>query len=75
MANSPAKFYVPIVDAQYKADTLIKLAEKLSIPIQQTIAIGDGANDLKMIQAAGLKPRVPRQAKSVCQSQSGDSAW
>ncbi|PVF10400.1 phosphoserine phosphatase, partial [Yersinia pestis] len=54
----------PIVDAQYKADTLIKLAEKLNIPLAQTIAIGDGANDLKMMQVAGLglafhaKPKV-----------------
>ncbi len=59
----------PIVDAQYKADTLLKLAEKLNIPIAQTVAIGDGANDLKMIQAAGLglafhaKPKVYAKAK------------
>lgn len=58
----------PIVDAQYKAETLIKLAEKLEIPLSQTVAIGDGANDLKMIQAAGLgvafhaKPKVYAQA-------------
>ncbi len=58
----------PIVDAQYKADTLLKLAEKLEIPLSQTVAIGDGANDLKMIQAAGLgvafhaKPKVYAQA-------------
>lgn len=59
----------PIVDAQYKADTLIKLAEKLNIPLAQTIAIGDGANDLKMMQVAGLglafhaKPKVYAKAK------------
>lgn len=54
----------PIVDAQYKADVLVALAEKLNIPLSQTVAIGDGANDLKMIDAAGLgiafhaKPKV-----------------
>ncbi|QCR37247.1 phosphoserine phosphatase [Nissabacter sp. SGAir0207] len=61
----------PIVDAQYKADILQSLAEKLEIPASQTVAIGDGANDLLMIQAAGLglayhaKPKVYAQAK-VC---------
>ncbi|HDL8433106.1 phosphoserine phosphatase SerB [Yersinia enterocolitica] len=59
----------PIVDAQYKADTLLKLAEKLNISVAQTVAIGDGANDLKMMQAAGLglafhaKPKVYAKAK------------
>ncbi|WP_315708573.1 phosphoserine phosphatase [Brenneria uluponensis] len=54
----------PIIDARYKADTLRQLAEKLEIPVKQTVAIGDGANDLLMIQAAGLgiayhaKPKV-----------------
>lgn len=59
----------PIVDAQVKADTLVALAEKLAVPLQQTVAIGDGANDLKMIQVAGLgiayhaKPKVYAQAQ------------
>lgn len=59
----------PIVDAQFKADTLVALAEKLGIPIQQTVAIGDGANDLKMMQVAGLgiayhaKPKVYEKAQ------------
>lgn len=53
-----------IVDAQFKADTLTRLAAKYEIPVGQTVAIGDGANDLPMIQAAGLgiafhaKPKV-----------------
>ncbi len=61
----------PIVDAQYKADTLLSLAEKLGIPVEQTVAIGDGANDLKMMSVAGLgvafhaKPKVYAQAE-VC---------
>ncbi|MDX7991088.1 phosphoserine phosphatase [Xenorhabdus sp. Reich] len=59
----------PIVDAKYKATTLIRLARELNIPLSQTIAIGDGANDLKMIRKAGLgiayhaKPKVYAQAK------------
>ena len=53
-----------IVDAQFKADTLKRLADKYEIPVAQTVAIGDGANDLPMILSAGLgiayhaKPKV-----------------
>ena len=53
-----------IVDAQYKAKTLTRLAQEYEIPLAQTVAIGDGANDLPMIKAAGLgiayhaKPKV-----------------
>jgi phosphoserine phosphatase len=53
-----------IVDAQYKAATLLRLAQEYDIPLAQTVAIGDGANDLPMIKAAGLgiayhaKPKV-----------------
>jgi len=43
-----------IVDAQTKRHCLLEQAEIHSIPISQTVAIGDGANDLPMIQAAGL---------------------
>jgi len=53
-----------IVDAQYKAATQLRLAQEYDIPLAQTVAIGDGANDLPMIKAAGLgiayhaKPKV-----------------
>ena len=40
-----------IVDAQYKASTLTRLAQEYEIPMAQTVAIGDGANDLPMIKA------------------------
>jgi phosphoserine phosphatase len=59
----------PIVDAQYKADTLLALAAKLGIAKEQTVAIGDGANDLKMMAVAGMgiafhaKPKVYQQAE------------
>jgi phosphoserine phosphatase len=58
-----------IVDAQYKANTLKRLAQEHEIPATQTIAIGDGANDLPMIKAAGLgiafhaKPKVNEKAE------------
>ncbi len=45
---------VPIVDAQTKRETLIAEAAGLGIPLSATIAIGDGANDIPMIEAAGL---------------------
>lgn len=43
-----------VVDAQYKANTLKKLAEQFNIERQNIVAIGDGANDLPMIFEAGL---------------------
>ncbi len=56
-----------IVDAQTKADELIKLREKLGLTSVQTIAIGDGANDLKMMTAAGIG--IAYHAKPVVQAQ------
>ena len=56
-----------IVDAQTKADELIKLREHLGLTPAQTIAIGDGANDLKMMFAAGVG--VAYHAKPVVQAQ------
>jgi phosphoserine phosphatase len=44
----------PIVDAQTKRETLIAEAAALGIPLSATVAIGDGANDIPMIEAAGL---------------------
>jgi phosphoserine phosphatase len=43
-----------VVDAAAKARALIEWAETTQTPISQTVAIGDGANDLKMMEAAGL---------------------
>jgi len=37
-----------------KGNALISLAEKLGIPIEETVAVGDNLNDLSMIRAAGL---------------------
>lgn len=44
----------PILDKEVKRRTLIETAARLGIALDQTLAVGDGANDLPMIQAAGL---------------------
>lgn len=44
----------PILDRRSKRDCLERLARELSLAPQQTIAVGDGANDLEMVRAAGL---------------------
>ena len=60
-----------VVDAQYKAKTLQRLLEEYGIDSQYSIAIGDGANDLAMMNVAGLgvafhaKPKVQQQAQIV----------
>jgi phosphoserine phosphatase len=43
-----------VVDRARKADLLVEIAEKNSVPIEQTVAVGDGANDLDMLDLAGL---------------------
>jgi len=43
-----------IVDAQAKAKYLLELCEREAISPEQAIAVGDGANDLPMLAAAGL---------------------
>ncbi len=61
----------PIVDGQRKADLLRELAERERISLEQTIAVGDGANDLPMLSIAGLgvafraKPLVKKSAKQA----------
>lgn len=44
----------PVVDRATKATFLRELAAAVGIPMEDTVAIGDGANDLDMIAAAGL---------------------
>ncbi|MDO5503002.1 MAG: phosphoserine phosphatase SerB [Actinomycetia bacterium] len=58
----------PIVDRAGKAAALREFAAAEGLPLSRTVAIGDGANDLDMLQAAGLgvafnaKPLVRSQA-------------
>lgn len=60
-----------VVDAQAKADSLGILSERYGIASTQTVAMGDGANDLVMMNAANLgiaykaKPIVLKQADSA----------
>ncbi|MEV8357599.1 phosphoserine phosphatase SerB [Microbacterium sp. NPDC076895] len=60
-----------IVDAEGKAATLREWARVLELPLSRTIAVGDGANDLRMMAAAGLgvafnaKPTVRERANVV----------
>ena len=44
----------PIVNREYKASALRDLAGRLGISLEACIAVGDGANDLSMMAAAGL---------------------
>jgi len=59
----------PIVDANAKAARLRELAEQQGLSLGQCIAVGDGANDLPMLQLAGLgiayhaKPKVKAEAR------------
>jgi phosphoserine phosphatase len=62
------KILSSILDAQAKADWLIKISAELDLKTQQVIAIGDGANDLKMLSKAGIS--IAYHAKPVVQQQS-----
>jgi phosphoserine phosphatase len=44
----------PIVDAAAKSDALVEWATDAGIPLAQTLAVGDGANDLPMMAICGL---------------------
>lgn len=61
----------PIVDAAAKATALAEWADASGIPIARTVAVGDGANDLQMLDRAALgiafcaKPIVRAQADLV----------
>ena len=59
-----------IIDAEAKEKTLVALAEKERFSLRQVVAVGDGANDIKMLARAGLgiafnaKPLVQRHARA-----------
>ena len=58
-----------VVDGRRKADLLKLIAQSEHVNLAQTIAVGDGANDLPMLSEAGLgiafhaKPRVVQKAR------------
>jgi phosphoserine phosphatase len=60
----------PILDKDAKVAALLRVAGANRIPLRDSIAVGDGANDLPMLQAAGLgvafhaKPVVATQARA-----------
>lgn len=68
------KYLGEIVDGAKKAEYLRAIAEKEGIHINQTIAVGDGANDLPMLNLAGLgiafhaKPKVKESASTSISS-------
>lgn len=61
----------PIIDRAGKAAALRRFAAEADIPLSQTVAVGDGANDIAMITAAGLgiafnaKPAVEEVADTA----------
>ena len=60
-----------IIDRKAKKDALEEFAASENVPISQSVAVGDGANDLDMIEAAGLgvafnaKPKVAAAAATT----------
>jgi phosphoserine phosphatase len=63
-----------VIDGQRKAELLRELAEREGLMLEQVIAVGDGANDLPMLNLAGLgiafraKPLVEASAKQAISS-------
>ncbi|KNX37197.1 phosphoserine phosphatase SerB [Luteipulveratus halotolerans] len=57
----------PVVDRAEKAAALRRFADAAGLPLSRTVAVGDGANDLDMLAAAGLG--VAFNAKPVVQEQ------
>ncbi|WP_307807503.1 phosphoserine phosphatase SerB [Naasia sp. SYSU D00948] len=48
------RVFGPVVDGASKAATLMEWAEDCGVPLERTVAVGDGANDLPMMGVAGL---------------------
>jgi len=60
----------PILTREGKRAALLRLAAKRGVPLRSTLALGDGANDLPMLETAGLgvafhaKPAVVQRARA-----------
>jgi len=67
-AKLTGELYGPLIDAEAKAATLRHWSTLTGIPMARSVAVGDGANDLKMMEAAAVsiafnaKPIVAEQA-------------
>ena len=65
----------PLIDSHAKRMALEEFADQEQVRLEQTVAIGDGANDLEMIKAAGLgiafnaKPKVAAAADTTISNQ------
>ena len=65
----------PLIDSHAKRIALEEFANQENVSLEQTVAIGDGANDLEMIKAAGLgiafnaKPKVAAAADTTISNQ------
>jgi phosphoserine phosphatase len=61
----------PVLGREAKRDTLLALRDRLQLRAEQTLAVGDGANDIPMVEVAGLgvafhgKPAL-RQVAGAC---------
>lgn len=71
----------PIIDGAAKKATLLRVAEQYGIPRSRIVAMGDGANDREMLQAAGVgiafraKPALREVADVIIDGQSLLAAW
>jgi phosphoserine phosphatase len=59
------KLAAPVVDRAAKARALERFAGEVGVPLEQTVAVGDGANDIDMLSVAGLG--IAFNAKPVVQ--------
>jgi phosphoserine phosphatase len=65
----------PLIDSHAKRIALEEFADQEQVQLEQTVAIGDGANDLEMIKAAGLgiafnaKPKLAAAADTTISNQ------
>jgi phosphoserine phosphatase len=65
----------PLIDSHAKRMALEEFADQEQVRLEQTVAIGDGANDLEMIKASGLgiafnaKPKVAAAADTTISNQ------
>ena len=56
----------PILNAQSKKKTLYSISNSQNVKINDTIAVGDGANDIPMLQSAGIG--IAFRAKPIVQA-------